>query len=112
MTIRANTPPPMYILSLLSFGSQLGAGAETNARLSQILNPPRPRPLGLPLTGIDVGEHDAHHIIGWLRALVDAVEPHHLSLLNVGERITGTGRHRQDAVDVYRGRGSFSCGPR
>src|SRR5215211_9309265 len=55
-----------------------------------------------PLSWIDVAEHDPHHVIGGMGALVHAVQPHCLPRADRGERITDAGRHRQHAVHIHR----------
>src|SRR5215211_2820822 len=57
--------------------------------------------------GLDVAEHDPHHVIGRMDAVVLAVQPHGLTALDHGERVTGAGRHLQHAVHVHRIQGGL-----
>src|SRR5215204_1035047 len=52
--------------------------------------------------GIDVAEHDPHHVVRRMGALVHAVQPHDFALADHGNGITGTGRHLLHAVHIGR----------
>src|SRR4030095_15993859 len=62
--------------------------------------------------GIDVAEHDPHHVIGRMGAVVLAVQAHDLTALDHGQRITGAGGHLQYAVHFGRVQGGHRAADR